>query len=201
MRALEAGANGVMVSMVHSPEEVERAVRWAKFHPRGERGMNGGNRDGKFGLTPMAEYVKQANERTFIGIQVETAGALASVGEIARVPDVDLVFVGPADISQVMGVPGDFENSQVPGCDRGDSPAPCARAEQAMGRRPPRAGVREADGGLGLHDVRPRLRHPCLPRGNPGVEGAVFGLLSSETGPTRSATIQGGPSRPIPEAT
>jgi 4-hydroxy-2-oxoheptanedioate aldolase len=110
MRSLEAGANGVMVSMVRSPEEVEQAVRWAKFYPRGERGMNGGNRDGRFGLTPMPEYVKAANEKTFVGIQVETAGALASVGEIARVPDVDLVFVGPADISQVLGVPGDFEN-------------------------------------------------------------------------------------------
>jgi 2-dehydro-3-deoxyglucarate aldolase/4-hydroxy-2-oxoheptanedioate aldolase len=110
MRSLEAGANGVMVSMVRSPEEAEQAVRWAKFHPRGERGMNGGNRDGKFGLTPIADYARQANERTFIGIQVETAGAIASVAEIAAVPDVDLVFVGPADISQVLGVPGDFEN-------------------------------------------------------------------------------------------
>jgi 4-hydroxy-2-oxoheptanedioate aldolase len=110
MRSLEAGANGVMVSMIHSPEEADRAVRWAKFYPRGERGMNGGNRDGKFGLTPMAEYVEAANARTFVGIQVETAGALASVGEIARVPDVDLIFVGPADISQVLGIPGDFEN-------------------------------------------------------------------------------------------
>jgi 4-hydroxy-2-oxoheptanedioate aldolase len=110
MRSLEAGANGVMVSMVRSPEEAEQAVRWAKFYPRGERGMNGGNRDGKFGLTPMADYVKEANARTFVGIQIETAGAIESVGEIARVPDVDLVFVGPADISQVLGVPGDFEN-------------------------------------------------------------------------------------------
>jgi 4-hydroxy-2-oxoheptanedioate aldolase len=110
MRSLEAGANGVMVSMIQSPEEADRAVRWAKFYPRGERGMNGGNRDGKFGLTPMAEYVEAANAKTFVGIQVETAGALASVGEIARVPDVDLIFVGPADISQVLGIPGDFEN-------------------------------------------------------------------------------------------
>ena len=56
MRPLEIGAGGVMVSMVRSPEEAEQAVRWAKFWPRGERGMNGGNRDGRFGLTPMAEY-------------------------------------------------------------------------------------------------------------------------------------------------
>jgi 2-dehydro-3-deoxyglucarate aldolase/4-hydroxy-2-oxoheptanedioate aldolase len=110
MRSLEAGAGGVMISMARGPEDVEQAVRWSKFYPRGERGMNGGNRDGRFGLTPLAEYVPRANAETFVGIQIETAGALASVAEIARVPDVDLLFVGPADISQVMGVPGDFEN-------------------------------------------------------------------------------------------
>lgn len=110
MRALEAGANGTMFSMVRSAEEADRAVRWAKFWPRGERGMNGGNRDGGFGLVPLPEYVAQANARTFVGIQIETATAIEGVAEIAAVPDVDLLFVGPADISQVLGVPGDFEN-------------------------------------------------------------------------------------------
>jgi len=110
MRPLEAGAGGVMVSMVRSPEEAEQAVRWAKFAPRGERGMNGGNRDGRFGLTPMAEYAAKANAETFVGIQIETPTAFAAVAEIAAVPDVDLLFVGPADLSQMLGVTGDFEN-------------------------------------------------------------------------------------------
>jgi 2-keto-3-deoxy-L-rhamnonate aldolase RhmA len=110
MRPLEAGANGLMVSMVRSAEDAERAVRWAKFWPRGERGLNGGNRDGRFGLTPAAEYTAAANASTFIGIQIETASALEAAAEIAAVPDVDLLFVGPADLSQVLGVPGDFEN-------------------------------------------------------------------------------------------
>jgi 2-dehydro-3-deoxyglucarate aldolase/4-hydroxy-2-oxoheptanedioate aldolase len=110
MRSLEAGAGGVMISMVRTPEEAEQAVRWSKFHPRGDRGMNGGNRDGQFGLMSYPEYVVKANAETFVGIQIETASAIASAAEIAAIPDVDLLFVGPADISQVMGVPGDFEN-------------------------------------------------------------------------------------------
>jgi 2-dehydro-3-deoxyglucarate aldolase/4-hydroxy-2-oxoheptanedioate aldolase len=110
MRPLEAGAGGVMISMVRSAAEAEQAVRWAKFWPRGERGLNGGNRDGRFGLVPLAEYTAQANARTFIGIQIETAGALGAVAEIAAIPDVDLLFVGPSDLSQVLGVTGDFEN-------------------------------------------------------------------------------------------
>ena len=99
-----------MISMVGSAAEAERAVRWAKFWPRGERGLNGGNRDGRFGLTPLSEYVAAANASTFLGVQIETAGALAEAAEIAAIPDVDLLFVGPSDLSQVLGVPGDFEN-------------------------------------------------------------------------------------------
>jgi 2-keto-3-deoxy-L-rhamnonate aldolase RhmA len=110
MRPLEAGAHGVMVSMSRSAAEAEQAVRWAKFFPRGERGLNGGNRDGRFGLEPLAEYVQRTNAETFVGIQIETPGALAEVAAIATIPDVDLVFVGPADLSQILGVPGDFEN-------------------------------------------------------------------------------------------
>jgi 4-hydroxy-2-oxoheptanedioate aldolase len=115
MRPLEAGAGGVMFSMVRSPEDAEQAVRWAKFWPRGERGLNGGNRDGRFGLVPLAEYTARANAETFIGIQIETAGALASLKDIAAVPDVDLLFVGPSDLSQVLGLTGDFENPKCLG--------------------------------------------------------------------------------------
>ena len=110
MRSLEAGAGGVMVSMVQSPEEAEQAVRWAKFHPRGERGVNGSNRDGRFGLMPTAEYVAKANNESFVGVQIETMRAMDAVAEIARVPDIDLLFVGPADISQALGLPGQFEH-------------------------------------------------------------------------------------------
>lgn len=132
MRPLEAGANGVMVSMVQDAAEADQAVRWAKFWPRGERGMNGGNRDGRYGLTPIADYAREANERTFVGIQIETAGALASVAEIARVPDVDLIFVGPADLSQVLGVPGDFENPKCLAAIEGIAQA-CADAKKPWG--------------------------------------------------------------------
>ncbi len=110
MRPLEAGAGGVMISMVRSAAEAEQAVRWAKFWPRGQRGLNGGNRDGRFNLTPIPEYMAAANASTFVGIQIETAEALTGIAEIAAVPDVDLLFVGPSDLSQVLGVPGDFEN-------------------------------------------------------------------------------------------
>lgn len=110
MRMLEAGAGGVMISMVRDAEDAERAVRWAKFAPRGQRGLNGSNRDGRFGLEPLAEYASRANAETFVGIQIETAEALEQVGAIAAVPDVDLLFVGPVDLSQVLGRTGKFDD-------------------------------------------------------------------------------------------
>ena len=110
MRSLEAGAGGVMASMVQSAEEADQVVRWAKFYPRGERGMNGSNRDGRFGMMPQDEYVLKANADSFVGIQIETQRAMDAVPEIARIPDVDLLFVGPADISQALGLPGQFEH-------------------------------------------------------------------------------------------
>ncbi len=132
MRSLEAGAGGVMISMARGPEDAEEAVRWAKFHPRGERGMNGGNRDGRFGLMPVPEYVARANAETFVGIQLETARAIESVAEIAAIPDVDLLFVGPADLSQVLGIPGDFENPRCLDAIEGIARA-CAEAGKPWG--------------------------------------------------------------------
>lgn len=132
MRVLEAGAGGVMVSMVQSAAEAEQAVRWAKFWPRGERGLNGANRDGQFSLMPIGDYVAKANASTFVGIQIETASAMAEVEAIAAVPDVDLLFVGPADISQVLGVPGDFENPRCLEAIKRIADA-CARANKPWG--------------------------------------------------------------------
>ena len=154
-----AGA-GVMVSMVRSPEEAEQAVRWAKFAPRGERGMNGGNRDGRFGLTPMAEYAARANAETFVGIQIETPTALAAVSEIAAVPDVDLLFVGPADLSQMLGVTGDFEEPALASTQSGGSPRPVP-TQGSRGELSPAPGLGMPSGcDLELPDVRARSRHP-----------------------------------------
>ncbi len=166
MRPLEAGAGGVMISMVRSAEEVEQAVRWAKFWPRGERGLNGGNRDGRFGLVPLAEYAAKANAETFVGIQIETAGALAAAAEIAAVPDVDLLFVGPSDLSQVLGRHRRLREPALPGGDPVDRPR-LRGGQEALGRLLARPRLCRQDAGPRMPVVRHRrrpargaLRHP-----------------------------------------
>jgi 4-hydroxy-2-oxoheptanedioate aldolase len=113
MRPLEAGAGGVMASMVRSAREVENLLTWTKFHPRGLRGVNGSGVDGRYGGYPAGEYYRRANEETFVAVQIEHIDAVENVEKIAAVPDLDLLFIGPADLSQSMGLPGEWEHPRV----------------------------------------------------------------------------------------
>ena len=113
MRPLEAGAGGVMAAMVRSAREVRDIVRWARFHPEGMRGVNGTGVDGRFGTLPLIDYFTQANERIVVGIQIEHIDAVHDVEAIVAVPGVDFLFVGPADLSQSMGLPGQWEHPEL----------------------------------------------------------------------------------------
>jgi 2-dehydro-3-deoxyglucarate aldolase/4-hydroxy-2-oxoheptanedioate aldolase len=108
MRFLEVGVGGIMAATIRTAAEAEQVVRWVKFAPRGHRGMNGANVDGRYGTIPMAEYAERANRETFVSVQIETAEAVENIDAIAAVADVDLLFVGPADLSQSLGVTGQF---------------------------------------------------------------------------------------------
>jgi 2-keto-3-deoxy-L-rhamnonate aldolase RhmA len=113
MRALEAGAGGIMAAQVRSAAEAEQIVRWAKFQPRGIRGIHGGGADGQYGTLNLHEYMRQANGRSFIAMQIENQEALDEVDKIAAVPDVDLLFLGPADLSQSMGITGQWNHPRM----------------------------------------------------------------------------------------
>ncbi len=128
MRAFEAGAGGVMASMVRGAARAEQIVTWAKFHPRGLRGVNGTGVDGRYGTMPGADYFPHANAETFVAIQIEHIDAVNEVEAIAAVPDVDLLFIGPADLSQSMGLPGQWEHPRM-----WEAVARVARAAKAAG--------------------------------------------------------------------
>lgn len=113
MRPLEAGAGGLMASMVRSAREAEDLVRWAKFHPRGLRGVNGTGPDGRHGMTPLLDYFQKANDETVLGVQIERVEAVEDIERIAAVPDLDFLFVGPADLSQSLGVPGQWDHLRL----------------------------------------------------------------------------------------
>jgi 4-hydroxy-2-oxoheptanedioate aldolase len=109
-RVLEAGSGGVMAAQVRSADEAENVVKWAKFYPRGCRGLNTAGFDARFATMPAAEFTAKANRETFVAIQIETVEALEQCEAIAGIEGVDMLFLGPADMSQNLGVTGDFMN-------------------------------------------------------------------------------------------
>lgn len=112
IHALDSGAMGVQVPMVDDAAIAEMAVKMSKYHPRGVRGLAGG-RATRYGAIPMTEYVKQANAETMVIVQIETVQAAENATAIASVDGVDLVFIGPSDLSQSMGFPGQMSRPEV----------------------------------------------------------------------------------------
>lgn len=112
-RLLEAGAKGIMYPRCDDANEATEVVRWSKFAPLGERGIDGANPDAPYCSMAVDEYVKSANRETFIVIQLEQADALDRVDSIAAVPGIDILMLGPADFSVLSGIPGQFDHALI----------------------------------------------------------------------------------------
>lgn len=112
MRPMEAGVNGIMAAQVRSVEEVRRIVSWAKYAPVGCRGLNTANWEGRWATADTGPLTASANRDRWVAIQIETVEALEQVGVIAMVDGVDHLFVGPADLSLSLGVPGQYMHSK-----------------------------------------------------------------------------------------
>ncbi|MGI8574379.1 MAG: HpcH/HpaI aldolase family protein [Egibacteraceae bacterium] len=104
-RALDLGAAGVMLPRVESAADVRQAVRHLRYPPDGDRGVATYNRACRFGLDPGA--LERADEEVLGVVQIENAHAVEDVEEIASIEGVDVLFVGPRDLSHDLGVPGD----------------------------------------------------------------------------------------------
>jgi 2-keto-3-deoxy-L-rhamnonate aldolase RhmA len=88
---------------------VRAAIENVKYAPPGKRGL-AGVRANRYGTVPLDHWVLEANDSTIVVIQIETAGALNAVEAIAAEKWVDVLFVGPNDLSQALGVPGHYDD-------------------------------------------------------------------------------------------
>ena len=113
LRYLDAGALGVQIPMVNTREETEMVVASTKYPPQGRRGLAATRASGYGAGISLPEYVRMANEETLVVVQVETREALANVEEIAAVDLVDVVFLGPTDLSAALGHPGQPTHPEV----------------------------------------------------------------------------------------
>jgi 2-keto-3-deoxy-L-rhamnonate aldolase RhmA len=113
LRVMDVGARGVLVPQVNSAAEALAAVRAVRYHPRGDRGLAGIVRAARYGFTPLGDYIADTNDNSLVIVQAEDIKAVAALDDILAVEGVDGVLVGPADLSQSMGIPGRFDDPEL----------------------------------------------------------------------------------------
>jgi 2-keto-3-deoxy-L-rhamnonate aldolase RhmA len=102
-----------MGAQIRSADHAREFVSWNKFAPAGTRGLNTGGRDADFTYKTAAQFIEDANRQHFVAVQIETLGALEDANDIAAIAGVDLLFVGPADLSLALGVAGQFHHQKL----------------------------------------------------------------------------------------
>jgi len=105
-QSLDVGAQGIMLPRVYTVEQVKAAIQIVKYPPEGQRGnaLNRGHTNFQGG--PVLDIMARANQENLTVIQIETKEALEQVDAIAAVPGVDVLFIGPNDLSIALGVAG-----------------------------------------------------------------------------------------------
>lgn len=112
-RALDAGMEGIMFPAVNTAEEAKMAVDACRYPPVGNRGMGlGAARAALYGRNT-AEYLQHFEDNMMVICQIETKEAVGNIETIAAVEGVDMLFIGPYDLSGSIGKPGQFEDPQV----------------------------------------------------------------------------------------
>jgi 2-keto-3-deoxy-L-rhamnonate aldolase RhmA len=108
-RMLDLGAKGIVVPRLEGVDEARQAVAWLRLPPAGVRGVALGSR-GQGGGRLGHDAVATLNDEVLGVFQVESAAAVAAANELARIDGVDVLFVGPSDLSHALGLPGRFDH-------------------------------------------------------------------------------------------
>jgi 2-keto-3-deoxy-L-rhamnonate aldolase RhmA len=111
-RALDMGAMGIMVPMVESAEQARRIVQSAKYPPVGRRGAAFGVAHDNYSGGEIVPKIESANHETLLIAQIETAEGVRNVEEIAAVSGIDVLWIGHFDLSNSLGIPGQFTHPQ-----------------------------------------------------------------------------------------
>jgi len=112
-RTLDLCAEGVLLPRVESPDLLEKAVSWTKFPPMGIRGCGLTATHLNYAKVTIPEVIEHMNANVMVVMQIETLRAVEARDELLSVPGVDVVMVGPVDLSISLGVPGDFQHPKM----------------------------------------------------------------------------------------
>lgn len=115
LRALDIGAQGIQVPHISTKKEAKSAVECAKYYPRGNRGFSPFTRAARYGMDAQ-NHTDSSNKRVAVILNIEGVEGIKNLKEIVRVPDIDVIFIGPYDLSQSLGRPGQVEDREVIDC-------------------------------------------------------------------------------------
>lgn len=113
LRSLDIGTEGVEVPQIRNAEDARIMTSAARYHPRGDRGVCRYVRAAGYSSMDRHEYFRMANERTITIAHLEGIEAVKNLDEIMAVDGVDILFIGPYDLSQSVGVPGEVTHPLV----------------------------------------------------------------------------------------
>ena len=106
LQGLDAGAHGIMVPETNTAEEVALVISRTKYAPIGDRGYTASQRASGYGNMDAAQYAVFANDNTMTIVYCETKAALDNLDEMLKVPHLDMMWIGPMDLTQALGVTG-----------------------------------------------------------------------------------------------
>ena len=113
LHALEVGAQSLLISHVTSHREVKKIINASRYHPEGNRGMSLFTRNHNYSDENFKMKMKHINSQMFTGVLVEGSEGINNLEKICSVENLDMVYLGIYDLSQVLGVPGDVRNEKV----------------------------------------------------------------------------------------
>lgn len=113
LRTLDVGASGVQVPQVNTPEQAQLAVRAAKYPPLGNRGVAFSTRAAGYGFFGGMTHVQNSNAETVVITHIETAEAVSNLDAMMAIGGIDVMFIGPTDLSVSMGYPGNPNHPEV----------------------------------------------------------------------------------------
>lgn len=111
-RVLDVGAQGIMVPMVEDAAQAARIVAAAKYPPVGRRGAAFGVAHDDYTGGDIVQKMESANSQVLLIAQIETAGGLRNVMEIAATPGIDVLWIGHFDLTNSLGIPGQFDHPE-----------------------------------------------------------------------------------------
>ena len=113
LRLLDMGVQGIQVPHISNARAAREAVEAVRYAPLGERGMAGASRASDFGKIPLKEHMEQSNREITLAVMIEDLPALDDIDAIAATEGIDIIAIGPSDMSRALGVSGSPDHPKM----------------------------------------------------------------------------------------